>query len=119
MSTPEIRTQVSELIKTHVSTTPKLRAMTSAEVENCIFRRTNNIRLTYSGMAALSKIANCYTFALDSPLKAKHIMALSEFKSPYYLSDKYLVLFSEEDALMLKLGGSDIHQYLEKLNTFR
>ena len=67
----------------------------------------------------LTAVADCYVFEHDDDFLAKHIMALSALQYPWYLSKKYFILYSSEDAMLLKLHGSDIKQFLAKSNMFR
>lgn len=96
---------------------PKLVGVDLTTLETLLFKR-KHLRLTYLGYGALKQIVTCYEYTHDNSFKAKHTMALSNLKYPYYLSRKYFVLFSEEDSLMLSLYG-DVNTFLEQSNLFR
>lgn len=68
--------------------------------------RKKGLRLTRTGYELLRKDFDSYAFAIDKETKvtAKHILRLdSEMQWPYYLTQKQIVLFSEEDSIILKL----------------
>lgn len=69
------------------------------------------LRLSSLGYQLLKREFDCHTFPIDkeSKVTVKHILALdSQMIWPYYLTSKQIVLFSDEDAVFLKLvGGYD------------
>lgn len=73
--------------------------------------RKKGLRLSSLGYQLLKREYDFYAFPIEkeSKVTARHILALdAEMKWPYYLSSKQIVLFSEEDAVILKLvGGYD------------
>ena len=86
-------------------------------LELLVFRRRDNIRLTYQGCRMLSGLFENYSFAVSKyDLRPKHYIALSrEFRLPYYFTDKILVVFSSEDATMITLCG-DVHKFLDRID---
>jgi hypothetical protein len=87
------------------------------DAESTIFRRPGSLRLTYTGHRHLSKLAKCWVFEHTDQFLTKHIIGLSALTGPWYLSHKYFAVYSDEDALLLKLHGS-VQQFLEKAQIF-
>ena len=72
-----------------------------------VFKRKHGMRLTSTGCKLLSKHATSYAFVLPETLKTKHLIQITrQFKYPYYLSKKYIIIFSSEDAILIKMCGS-------------
>lgn len=72
-----------------------------------LFLNQHTLRLTKLGLNTLKKE---YEFwLLDSPgVTAKNIIKLQrKMRYPYYIDAKIIVLFSEEDAFLAKLAGSE------------
>ena len=73
--------------------------------------RKKGLRLTSLGYQLLRREYDHYPFPIEkeSKVTARHILALDkEMQWPYYLTQKQIVLFSEEDSVVLKLvGGYD------------
>ena len=68
--------------------------------------KKKGLRLTRLGYELLRKEYDNYPFALSKETKvtAGHILALDkEMQWPYYLTNKQIVLFSEEDSVIFKL----------------
>jgi|15BtaG_2_1085339.scaffolds.fasta_scaffold00177_20 hypothetical protein len=75
---------------------------------NCydIFLNMNTLRLRTKGKNLMLKLYDSYTFKNSKQVKSKHlIQMLKKIKHPYYMGPSYIVLFSETDAFMYKLGG--------------
>lgn len=76
-----------------------------------IFYNTKNkgLRLTPLGFKLLKyEKFEYYEFPIEKEIKvtARHILALdAEMQWPYFLNSKKIVLFSEEDSVVLKLVG--------------
>jgi hypothetical protein len=112
-----IREQVLKQIR-HNLPDHKTSKLTAEEFEKHVFIRPKGNRLTYDGYRLLSTFATPYVFTHEDNFKTKHITALVVFKYPFYLSKKFFILFSEEDAMLLKLHG-DVNSFLEHSNIFR
>lgn len=73
--------------------------------------KKKGLRLTPLGYQLLKREYDHYPFPIEkeSKVTVRHILALdTEMNWPYYLTPKQLVLFSDEDAVILKLvGGYD------------
>ena len=109
---------IRKLILAELKRNIGLQNLNDKELDTLIFRRHNNIRLTFRGYKYLSAIATCHIYTHDNSFKAKHILALSGLKFPYYLSNKFFILFSEEDALLVSLHG-DVSRFLEYSRLFQ
>ena len=73
--------------------------------------KKKGLRLTPLGYQLLKRDYDYYPFPIEkeSKVTVRHILALdAEMNWPYYLTSKRLVLFSDEDSVILKLvGGYD------------
>ena len=115
-STQKIRELILDELKGNPSNT-KLHDLDDKKLGALIFKR-HTVRLTYTGYKYLSKVADNYVYRHDNDFRPKHIIALAELKFPYYLSTKFFVLFSDEDALLVSLHG-DVSKFLENSYIFR
>lgn len=96
-----------ESIQTQIVTT--LNNMSSVEITTeDIFYNKFTIRLTTNGKTRFIKLYDNWEFQLESKIKSGQLIDLFRKMSyPYYLSTTKLILFSEEDAFMVKLAGID------------
>jgi len=97
----------AEFVQTQVVTT--LNEMSSVVVTaDDIFYNEFTIRLTTQGRSRFVKLYDKWEFDLDVQLNAGQLIDLfRKMVYPYYLSTEKLILFSEEDAFMVKLAGVD------------
>lgn len=72
----------------------------------------DDLRLTYVGVRILQKAFTAYSFQISLALKAKHQMGLSKLEYPYYITYNKLTVFSDTDAMVIKLAGS-VERFLE------
>lgn len=80
----------------------------------------NSLRLTLEGLRFLiSELKlKSYEFELETPLKNKHLIQLERyFQSVYYLMKKKIIVFDEEEAVMLSLHANDLPTYLKNLES--
>lgn len=82
----------------------KHKGLSDEDLDQLMFRTEH--RLTFSGFVLLKHIFTAYSFEIPITLKARHYIGMSVLSSPYFLTSKKLVLFSSEDALIVKLSGS-------------
>ena len=79
----------------------------------------NSLRLTNFGLIFFAKTLGLktYSIALDAnSIKNKHLLQLERlFSAPYFVKNTAIVVFDEQDAVMLQLHGGDLNQYLENL----
>jgi len=95
---------ISEVIKK----TPELEKFTVDQLNQDFFLPSSH-RLTYYGLQCVKNVFTPYSFDIgaDLHLKSKHYIALSNTMTyPYYLSQNKLILFSEMDAMVIKLCGN-------------
>ena len=81
----------------------------------------DSLRLTLQGLQfvkAVLKIQS-YEFTLPEDLTNHNLLQLERwFKGMYYLLKRHkIILFEEEEALMLTLHGSDLKTYLDNLES--
>lgn len=70
-----------------------------------LFRQNSSLRLTFKGFIILKKMFTAYSFGIDGELKSRHLAGMSIMEYPYYITDSRLILFSETDAMVIKLAG--------------
>ena len=72
-----------------------------------LFQTPSSLRLTKKGVNLLKK--KCRSWTVETPGKlAGNLMDLqSKMKHPYYIDKKDMVLFSEKDAFMARLAGTE------------
>ena len=72
-----------------------------------LFQTPSSLRLTKKGVNLLKK--KCRSWTVETPEKlAGNLMDLqSKMKHPYYIDKKDMVLFSEKDAFMARLAGTE------------
>ena len=79
----------------------------------------NSLRLTSLGLKFF--VEQCrqpsYSIALDAnSIKNKHLLQLERlFTAPYFVKNTAIVVFNEQDAVMLTLHAGDLNSYLENL----
>jgi hypothetical protein len=80
----------------------------------------NSLRLTVQGFRYFVKKLSIksYSVELSTILTFKHLLQLERlFQAPYYIQNKTLVVFSEQDAVMLQLHAGNLAQYLDNLQS--
>lgn len=92
--------------------TPELAPLTDEELNNLIFHHPDGLRLSLTGFRVIKKIFTAYSFELPNTIKSRHQFGLGQMTYPYYLTSKRLVLFSEMDAMVIKLHGG-VQGFLE------
>lgn len=71
-------------------------------------------RLTKKGFELMSGLFSSYkvTFEKGKGIKTKHLIILERaMEYPYYLTRQNIWLFSQQDAFMLQLNGSDLDMW--------
>jgi hypothetical protein len=97
-----------EVKKNHVESVN----LTEEQLDHLIFLSPDSLRLTLRGFLVLKKIFTAYSFEVPYTLKAKHQIGMSRMEYPYYVTTRRFILFSEMDAMMVKLHGG-IEGFLE------
>ena len=74
-----------------------------------IFYNKFTVRLTAEGKNRCSKLYDKWEFPLESDTltSGQLLNLMRKMTYPYYISRSNLILFSEEDAFMVKLAGMD------------
>lgn len=98
----------SEVRKHH----EKSAALSDNELNSKLFHNDSGLRLTFGGFIVLKNIFTVYSFEMPETLKARHHIGMAKMEYPYYITSKRLILFSEMDAMMIKLHGG-IEGFLE------
>ena len=79
----------------------------------------NSLRLTNFGLKFFSKAIKqpTFTIKLDADsIKSKHLLQLERlFTAPYFIKNTAIIVFSEQDAIMLNLHAGNLNAYLETL----
>ena len=94
----------------------KSATLTDEQLNQIIFRSPTGLRLNFQGFLILKNIFTVYSFELDVTLTAKHQIGMDKMEYPYYITNKRLILFSEMDAMVIKLHGG-IKGFLENCFT--
>jgi len=77
----------------------------------------SGLRLTKLGNTLLSKEYDKYTFPVSEGLHNRLLLKLHEkMQWPYFLQGKKLILYSEDDAMWLKLVSNDIEKFANSLD---
>lgn len=93
-----------------LSGTPMLRALWFVNPTN-----PRSLRLSHTGYKWNKELPKLpfWEITLDSHITGKQLLQLERvFTSPYYLKAKSIIVFSEEDCIMLQLHGGNLAQYL-------
>jgi hypothetical protein len=81
----------------------------------------NSLRLTLAGLQFVKAVLKLtsYDFALSDELTNHNLLQLErQFKGMYYLLKRQkIIVFEEEEALMLTLYGNNLKQYLDTLES--
>lgn len=106
------QTSVARELKAHFS---ELKDTFEGDIVGMVFRSSASLRLTNVGKTAYSRVHPAFIYKHDHKLLPRHMMGIArEITSPYYLSETLFVIFSEEDAMMIKLCGG-VNRFIETL----
>lgn len=78
---------------------------TDDQLNQLMFQYSSGLRLTFPGFLILKNIFTVYSFEMDCELKSRHHIGMAKMEYPYYMTKKRLILFSEMDAMVIKLQG--------------
>ena len=106
--TPFKKMLFEEVRKFETDTIP----MDDIELNKYLFHWPDGLRLSLAGFRIIKKQFTAYSFEMPVTIRAKHQMALAKMEYPYAIWRKRLILFSEMDAMVVKLAGG-ITQFLE------
>lgn len=79
----------------------------------------SSLRLNTQGYHLVRRLQlHNWHFQLDTNLLAKHFLYLERyFTSPYYIfTNRKIVVWGEQESIMLALHGSNLNQYLDNLS---
>jgi hypothetical protein len=82
------------------------------QLNKLLFHHPDGLRLSLKGFLVIKNIFTAYSFEVPETIKSKHQRSLGKMEYPYFLTSKRLVLFSEMDAMVIKLHGG-IESFLE------
>lgn len=82
------------------------------EMNALMFHHPDGLRLSLSGFVQLKSIFTAYSFEIPENIKTRHRFGMSKMEYPYFFTKRRLVLFSEMDAMVIKLHGG-IEGFLE------
>lgn len=81
-----------------------------------LFGHYNNLRLSENGNIIMKNIFNTYIFPLNYTLTIKDKVTLSQnMNSFYYLTDKAIVIYDEQEAFNINLIG-DIKTWISSIS---
>lgn len=90
----------------------ELANLSNEELNKLLFHHADGLRLSLRGFVQIKSIFTAYSFEIPETIKSRHRLALSKMEYPYFFTTKRLILFSEMDAMMVKLHGG-IQNFLE------
>lgn len=82
------------------------------EINKLLFQQPSVLRLSLKGFIVIKGIFTAYSFQIPAELKSRHRLGLGKMSYPYFFTTRRLILFSEMDAMVIKLAGG-IEQFLE------
>jgi len=99
---PEIKTIQNELLAKLLPNVTKV-----GNSARLLFQTPSSLRLTKKGVNLLK--TKCRSWTVETPGKlAGNLMDLqSKMQHPYYIDKQVMVLFSEQDAFMARLAGTE------------
>lgn len=98
-------------------TIEKASAFSDDDLNQLIFHHPEGLRLTLKGFLVVKSIFTAYSFELPDTIKTRHRFGLSKLEYPYFFTKNRLILFSEMDAMMVKLQGG-VESFLENCSQF-
>lgn len=84
------------------------------QLNKLLFHHSDSLRLSLKGFLVVKNIFTAYSFEMPETIKSKHQRSLAKLEFPYYFtkSNSRLILFSEMDAMVIKLHGG-VESFLE------
>jgi len=86
--------------------------LSDEQLNNVLFHHPDGLRLSLTGFRIVKNIFTAYSFELPDTIKSKHQRSLGKLEYPYFLTKNRLILFSEMDAMVIKLHGG-VQGFLE------
>jgi len=97
----EVRTKFEEAVK-----------LDDEQLNKLLFHHPDGLRLSLKGFMVIKGIFTAYSFEMPDTIKSKHQRSLGKMEYPYFFTKRRLILFSEMDAMMIKLHGG-VQGFLE------
>ena len=122
MNSDSLQIQITERMRVELET---LKQYPMADVCYMLFKNfqysettCTGLRLTKLGFTLLKEQFDMYRFPIAKEgMHNNLLLKLHEhMKWPYFLDRKNLILFSEEDAMWLKLVGNDVEKFAKGLD---
>lgn len=86
--------------------------LTDEQMNALMFHHPDGLRLSFNGFVQLKAIFTAYSFEMPENIKTRHRFGMSKMEYPYFFTKRRLILFSEMDAMVIKLYGG-IEGFLE------
>lgn len=96
-----------DLLQGHILLKVQMRQGCGDYTRYDIFLNHKTLRLRKPGMKILCKMYNHYKFKSNKIPSNALLKLFKKAKTPYYLGKDAIVLYSEQDAFIFKLGGFD------------
>lgn len=97
--TKTTRKKVIEFLAKEFDTPP-------ADIEKSFFKSHDTMGLTECGHRVMSRTFRFHQFSISGQLLSKHYLGLRQLEYPYYITDRWLILYNSEDTTLLELYGS-------------
>lgn len=105
----QLKVAIFAEVRTHHE---KAKTLSDEQLNELLFHHRDGLRLSYTGFITLKKIFTVYSFELPEEMKSRHQFGMSKMEYPYFFTKSRLILFSEMDAMVIKLHGG-IEGFLE------
>jgi dGTP triphosphohydrolase len=92
-------------------------ALNDDQLNKLLFHHPDGLRLSLKGFIVIKNIFTAYSFEIPETIKTRHQFGMSKMEYPYFLTKRRLVLFSEMDAMVIKIHGG-IEGFLETCSQF-
>ncbi len=86
--------------------------LTDEQLNHLLFHHPDGLRLSLKGFLVIKSIFTAYSFEIPDTIRSKHQKSLGKMEYPYFFTKKRLILFSEMDAMVIKLHGG-VQGFLE------
>lgn len=91
---------------------PESETLSDDQLNKLLFHHPDGLRLSLKGFVVIKKIFTAYSFELPDTIRSRHQFGMSKMEYPYFFTKKRLILFSEMDAMVIKLHGG-VQGFLE------
>ncbi len=106
---PPLKIAIFEEVRKHHGEASEL---SDDQLNKLLFHHPDGLRLSLKGFVVIKSIFTAYSFGIPETMKSRHNYGMSKMEYPYFLTQKRLILFSEMDAMVIKLHGG-IEGFLE------